>query len=688
MFELSIALRYLLPRRRQLSVSIIALLSVLVISLVVWLILVFFSITHGMERRWMDSFVTFHSPLQLTPTERYFHSYYYEVDRYSADSGYRHLSIGEKLHALHTDPYDPTLDGELPHGFPPRDLNSQMELKDPVRGAEAAIRALSSRFPGLAVRDYELSLSGFNLSLIRPLWPQGKLEERQRLNQLTTLASFDGSNRRLQKKVAAPTSDDLSNLLTLLSSDVGRGALSPALLDERLERFFANAEVTALRTGNLGWPLAPDLFEGQTVSVRGVGLVIGSHLQQVALSLTPSGLDGVVKSMKERGWQTRLGTLRLMGGQWSFSPDGGEPLVSPERLEAWLPAGTQVAAHQIEGLRFELEDRLQGYPFHQEVDYPGWAIGSAKVQDQFEAEPSLTPLWVYRVAGEMRLPTDPLLGDGLLVASTFRKSGVQLGDLGELAYYAQTGASSAEQRLPSYVAGFYDPGFMPVGAKLLFVDPAITTLVRSSMQQFAPREGNGLQVWVDDLAKVDELKRAIEGALERAGIADYWRVENFKEYEISRALVEQFQSDRTLFSMISIIIISVACSNIISMLILLVNDKRKEIGILLAMGASKLSVAAIFGFCGVALGATSCLIGIGAALLTLNHLDLLIRGLSFLQGHQAFNPIFFGESLPSELSLRALSFALLATVLLSLIAGLIPAIKASRIRPSSILRSE
>ena len=49
MYELSVARKYLVPRWRQLSVSVISVISVLVIALVVWLIVVFFSVTNGLE---------------------------------------------------------------------------------------------------------------------------------------------------------------------------------------------------------------------------------------------------------------------------------------------------------------------------------------------------------------------------------------------------------------------------------------------------------------------------------------------------------------------------------------------------------------------------------------------------------------------------------------------------------------
>jgi lipoprotein-releasing system permease protein len=52
-----------------------------------------------------------------------------------------------------------------------------------------------------------------------------------------------------------------------------------------------------------------------------------------------------------------------------------------------------------------------------------------------------------------------------------------------------------------------------------------------------------------------------------------------------------------------------------------------------------------------------------------------------------FSATVYGQILPHELSLEALSFVLGATVCLSLIAGVVPAIKACLLRPSHILRA-
>jgi lipoprotein-releasing system permease protein len=165
-------------------------------------------------------------------------------------------------------------------------------------------------------------------------------------------------------------------------------------------------------------------------------------------------------------------------------------------------------------------------------------------------------------------------------------------------------------------------------------------------------------------------------------------VESYHEYPFTKDIIQQLQSEKNLFSLISLVIIIVACSNIISMLIILVNDKKLEIGILRSMGASSASIAAVFGICGIIMGTTGSLVGIIAAIATLKNVNELVAFLSHLQGHDLFNPIFYGNTLPTELSFDALLFVMITTAAISLLAGVVPAVKASLMRPSAILRAE
>ena len=201
-------------------------------------------------------------------------------------------------------------------------------------------------------------------------------------------------------------------------------------------------------------------------------------------------------------------------------------------------------------------------------------------------------------------------------------------------------------------------------------------------------QGNGVNVRFDHLGAADEVKARLVTQLQQRGISPYWQVETFREFEFAKDILQQQRSDKNLFLVIAGVIIIVACSNIISMLIILVNDKKVEIGILRSMGASSASISAIFGICGCLMGLIGSAIGVLAAMYTLHHLDGLIAFMGYIQGHDMFNPIFYGSSLPNELSVEALIFVVASTTFFSLIAGIVPAVKASLLKPSAILRSE
>ncbi len=203
-----------------------------------------------------------------------------------------------------------------------------------------------------------------------------------------------------------------------------------------------------------------------------------------------------------------------------------------------------------------------------------------------------------------------------------------------------------------------------------------------------PYLSNGIQIWLKDLKKTKLVAEKIEKEFEKLGISDYFTVTPYFEYDFAKELLAQFRSDRYLFLLVGILILVVACSNIISLLLLLVNDKKQEIGILLSLGAEKKSIAFIFGGMGAIIGLISSLIGIALAFITLKNIDSLVKILSAIEGEIAFNPLFYGESLPNSLSSLALIFVLVASPIISLIAGLIPAIKASKLKPSQILRSD
>jgi lipoprotein-releasing system permease protein len=668
LFELSVALKYLIPKKKQLSVSLIALMSVTVISLVVWLLLVFLSITEGMEKNWLKKLTSLNAPIRITPQEAYFSSYYYQVDSISAASGYAHKSIAEKASSKISNPYDASGDVETPLFWPSPDRLPDGSLKDPVKIAYQTLQ----KTPGVSFQDYEIGGTLFKLQMRRP--ESGLITARggESLNVLTQasyLATLSDQNPNLSTLLSPPSAQDI-NTLFYLANRKGESPFLEGDVQARLQTLCNHVQISQLKTVPTHFSLPHALLpEGRSFAAE-------DRLGK--LVLTTKNTNG--KITKQKG---KLLLISSNGTQRTLSSNDPLFVEEPLSLQANLiPASIQKAT-ELKDLRFNVKGSLQGHPISGELPWNGVEVQTAQATTQFENTPKAPPPWIYQVKNRVILPKN-----GVLVAKNFQESGVRIGDQGHLSYAAVGSSSVQEQRSGVYVAGFYDPGVLSIGVKCIFAHPGVVAAARQASSAIDKTQSTGIQVWFNDLSQAEEIKAQLTQAFTAAGIDSYWKITTFREYDFAKDLLEQFQSDKTLFTLLGVIILTIACCNIISLLVLLVNDKKKEIGILQAMGASRLSIAAIFGSCGVLLGALSSLVGVSLALLTLHYIDQIVHFLNFVQGHQMFHSAFYGASLPNLLSHNALVFVLIATPILSLLAGLIPAIKACRFNPSSILRSE
>lgn len=650
MFELSVALKYLIPRRRQLSVSLIALMSVLVISLVVWLAVIFLSVTEGMERNWLIKLTALNAPLRIVPTEQYYASYYYQVDAYSGASEFSLKNIGQKARAAVSDPYAPAEDGELPSHFPRPEFDPKGAFIDPVKQAYAVLEELKGSSPGLTYQDYELSGALMRLQLLR----KNAFDENVQsfLTQVSYVATLPDSSPSFKSMLLPLEIKELNHLFYLSGHATQRARENSAQLSakasdrtvhERLCALLKTVRIQEIKRTTIPLALLPQGTPFFCVEER-EALVLPEHKGQATTQIWRAG-DQLV--MQRLGEEPKICATPLLVGPLHFTVhETHEPQV-----------------------QFTVSATLQGALLSGVIGWEGSEIIQAKVDSLSVQEEGET---------------------GVYLAKNYKENGVMVGDRGYLSYTSHTGSAVQEQRLPITVTGFYDPGILSVGNRCIFAPGFIPELLNKSSSSFHldKRESNGILVWVENIDGVQQLKSQLERRFKELGIASLWKVSTFHDYAFAKDLLMQFQSDKYLFSLIAAIILLVACCNIISLLTLLVNDKKKEIGILQAMGASSRSIATIFGLCGAALGIVSCLIGAACAAWTVKHIDQIVTLLSLLQGREAFNAAFFGASLPNELSASAVRFIFCLTPLLSLLAGLVPAIKACRLKPAEILRSQ
>lgn len=649
-----------------------------------------------MEKNWTEKLIALSSPIQIIPTDAYYNSFYYQVDGLSEKSNYTHKSIREKWLSLSTNPYDSTIDPDIPTAMTLPDLDSQGNLKDLAKEALSAVEVLPIKYHAKAT-DYEVTLGHLRFRMLRSSsnishYLGMRADTQNFLSQLSYLAAFNPDNSNLQKTLLTITPQDITNWLAMLSLSSNASSeetpledtlLSKTVIHSQLEDFFNHVTIKSLKTPSVGYLLSKEHLP-QDFTCRAFALFYQDVPYQIWLPKDKKAQPP--PSLQPIHIKSENGSLFYAKDNSNFLPlTDSQPLyLLPEMpLNAEFVRASLHHAKNSEELQFYLNDMIQNTPIKGIVYLRDFSI------DSFAYNDADSPLfWLDPTRNNLQFTENSLYGTPVLLPKSFRDNGVLLGDRGYLGYQAHSTTTMQEQRSLVYVAGFFDPGLVPTGTKLILAPPNLISSIATHMPLQDPNIGNGIGVFFPDYHQADAIKKALNKELADRGIAPYWSVKTFREFEFSKDFIEQVESDRILFTLIAMIIILVACSNIISMLLLLVNDKRKEIGILSAMGASPKSFVIIFGLAGACIGCFSSLIGTFFAFITLRHIDALISFLSFIQGHQALNPAYFGDFLPKTLSMGALVFVIITTVLLSLLAGIIPAIKALRINPSAIIRSE
>lgn len=189
----------------------------------------------------------------------------------------------------------------------------------------------------------------------------------------------------------------------------------------------------------------------------------------------------------------------------------------------------------------------------------------------------------------------------------------------------------------------------------------------------------GVELKVDDPFKVQEM--------------DYSMLNDYPQLLYIQNWVAKFgymyrdiQLIRTVMYIAMVLVIGVACFNIVSTLIMAVKDKQGDIAIMRTLGANNGFIKQIFIWYGLLAGMKGCLIGIVLGVVLALNLTPLIQGIETLLGKKLLSDgIYFIDFLPSELHWFDVVLVLVAALLLSLLASLYPASRAAKLQPAQVL---
>jgi lipoprotein-releasing system permease protein len=193
---------------------------------------------------------------------------------------------------------------------------------------------------------------------------------------------------------------------------------------------------------------------------------------------------------------------------------------------------------------------------------------------------------------------------------------------------------------------------------------------------------SGVRLKVDDLFAAPQIGRELMRYLEgEIWISDWTRshANFFRAVEIEK---------RMMF-LILLLIVAVAAFNIVSTLVMAVQDKRADIAILRTLGASPRSIMGIFVVQGTLIGVIGLLAGIAGGVTLALNIDVVVPALERALGMQFLaKDVYYISDLPSDLHWSDVGTIGAVSFVLTLLATLYPSWRASRTQPAEALRYE
>ena len=154
-------------------------------------------------------------------------------------------------------------------------------------------------------------------------------------------------------------------------------------------------------------------------------------------------------------------------------------------------------------------------------------------------------------------------------------------------------------------------------------------------------------------------------------------------------MYRDIQMIRAIMYLAMVLVIGVACFNIVSTLVMAVKDKSSDIAVLRTLGAKDGLIRAIFVWYGLLAGLLGSLCGVVIGVFASLYLTDIIKVIEKIIGHQFLSgDIYFIDFLPSELHWLDVVYVLVTALLLSLLASWYPARRASRIDPARVLSGQ
>jgi lipoprotein-releasing system permease protein len=226
------------------------------------------------------------------------------------------------------------------------------------------------------------------------------------------------------------------------------------------------------------------------------------------------------------------------------------------------------------------------------------------------------------------------------------------------------------------VAGTFETGHWDYdnGLALMHLDDAA--------RLFRVEGPTGVRLKLRDLHQAREVGAQLTNQLSHNVVARDWTRQN-------RTWFAAVQLEKRMMFIILTLIVAVAAFNLVSTLVMTVQDKRADIAILRTLGASPRSIMGIFVVQGAMVGVIGTLAGLLLGLGVAFNIDVIVPALERLF-HASFLPkdIYLISHMPSDPQRSDIVPVAVISLVLAFLATIYPSWRASRVNPAEALRYE